>query len=82
MIMDSRGYSSRITRANLRASARSPGVALGRFCIEREIPVREVAEYYGVSRMTIYKWFIGEWIPRRVHCAKIEEALAGIQVSA
>jgi hypothetical protein len=24
-----------------------------------------------VSRMTIYKWFVGEWIPRKIHNEKI-----------
>lgn len=73
--MDNRGYASRIVRANLDADVKSPGVKLGRFCIKREYPVREVAEYFGVSRMTIYKWFTGEWIPRKDHEAKIIEML-------
>jgi hypothetical protein len=80
-MMDSRGYSSRVIRANLEANANNPGVALGRFCIERDIPVRDAAEYFGVSRMTIYKWFIGEWIPRKIQRAKIEERLKRVKVS-
>lgn len=78
--MDNRGYASRIIRANLDADVKSPGVKLGRFCIKQEYPVREVAEYFGVSRMTIYKWFTGEWIPRRVHEAKIVEMLKKVGV--
>jgi hypothetical protein len=72
-MMDTRGYTLRIVRANKVANARSPGVKLGRFCIEKDIPVREVAEYFGVSRMTIYKWFVGEWIPRKIHTEKISD---------
>ena len=72
-MMDTRGYTLRIVRANKVANARSPGVKLGRFCIEKDIPVREVAEYFGVSRMTIYKWFIGERIPRKIHTEKISD---------
>ena len=80
--MDNRGYASRVVRANQKADARSLGVKLGRFCIGREYSVREVAEYFGVSRMTIYKWFTGEWIPRKSHETKIKEVLlkAGIEL--
>jgi transposase-like protein len=78
--MDNRGYASRIIRANLDADVKSPGVKLGRFCIKQEYPVREVAEYFGVSRMTIYKWFTGEWIPRKGHEAKIDEMLKRVGV--
>lgn len=73
--MDNRGYASRIVKANLEASVESPGVALGRFCITKEIPVSDVAEYFGVSRMTIYKWFVGEWLPRKSNAEKISEIL-------
>ena len=71
--MDTRGYTLRIVRANKVANAKSPGVKLGRICIEKDIPVREVAEYFGVSRMTIYNWFVGEWIPRKIHTEKISD---------
>jgi hypothetical protein len=73
--MDNRGYASRIIKANLEASVESPGVALGRFCITKEIPVSDVAEYFGVSRMTIYKWFVGEWLPRKSNAEKISTIL-------
>lgn len=76
--MDNRGYASRIVRANQEADAESLGVKLGRFCISREYSVRDVAEYFGVSRMTIYKWFTGEWIPRKSHEAKIHEVLSKV----
>jgi hypothetical protein len=74
-VSDNRGYASRIVKANADADSRSLGVKLGRFCIQREYPVREVSEYFGVSRMTIYKWFTGEWIPRKSHEEKITEML-------
>jgi hypothetical protein len=73
--MDNRGYASRIIKANLEADTGSPGVVLGRFCIQKEIPVSDVAEYFKVSRMTIYKWFVGEWIPRQKKAEKILEML-------
>ena len=34
----------------------------------------------GVSRMTIYKWFTGEWIPRKAHEEKIGDMLKKVGV--
>jgi hypothetical protein len=70
--MDNRGYTARIIKAvNSADSKSSLGVRLGKFCISRDIPVSDVAEFFGVSRMTIYKWFVGEWIPRKRHTENI-----------
>ena len=69
--MDIRGYTIRIVRANAAADQNGLGVRLGKFCIDKDIPVSHVAKFFGVSRMTIYKWFAGEWIPRSKHTAKI-----------
>jgi len=69
--MDNRGYTSRIIKANLEASTDNPGVILGRYCISKEIPVNDVAEHLEVSRMTIYKWFTGDWMPRKRQTEKI-----------
>lgn len=78
--MDGRGYSLRVVRANEQADPSNIGVLLGRFCIKEEIPVAEVAEFFGVSRMTIYNWFIGVSVPRkrlRASIEKIIEKLSG-----
>ena len=72
---DSRGYSSRIIETNKHASKAHPGVMLGRVCISQEIPVLDVAEFFDVSRMTIYKWFKGEEMPRKKQIEKIEDVL-------
>jgi DNA-binding phage protein len=32
---------------------------LGRICIKRNIPVSTIASKLGVSRQTIYNWFMG-----------------------
>jgi len=70
--MDNRGYTARIVKAiNSADSKSSLGVMLGKFCVSKEIPVSDVAEFFGVSRMTVYKWFVGEWIPRKRHTEKI-----------
>jgi len=63
MITDNRGYSKKIILANQEASDESIGVQLGRYCISRDIPVSEIADYFSVTRMTIYGWFDGTHIP-------------------
>lgn len=72
--MDNRGYSQRIVEANRRASD-TLGVLLGRYCISRDISATLMAEYFGVSRMTIYKWFTGKVEPRAIYKDKIKSLL-------
>lgn len=62
--MSNRGYSKRLALANAEADDSNLGVYLGRYCIENEIPVSSVAEYFSVSRQTVYNWFLGEVEPR------------------
>lgn len=69
------GYSFNLVNANKEADGRHPGVKLGRYCIAKDISVRRAAEYFGVSRMTIYKWFAGEWYPRNAHVLRIKEVI-------
>ncbi len=73
---DNRGYSSKIANANRNADLSSAGVKLGRFCIERDVRVSTIAEEFGVTKLTVYKWFDGSWIPNEKHSALILEYLA------
>jgi hypothetical protein len=75
MITDNRGYSKKIISANTEASGKNIGVQLGRYCISRDIPVSEIANYLGVTRMSIYGWFDGTCIPLPKHEEKIAEIL-------
>lgn len=59
------GYSLRLARLNEAALVSSLGVQLGRTCIEHNVPVVAVAEHLGVSRQTVYNWFIGRSIPMK-----------------
>ena len=61
------GYSMGLVTANKSASARSIGVALGRACIEKGVSVQAVADYFGVSRQTVYNWFYGISKPSLQH---------------
>lgn len=76
---DSRGYSALIIKANKEADEASPGVKLGRLCIAQSIPVSHVAEFFNVSRMTIYKWFKGLENPRRKQIEKIEQVITKLK---
>jgi hypothetical protein len=69
----SHGYSMSLVYANKKASIKNPGVALGRFCIDSNIPVVQVSEELRVSRMTVYNWFSGAFWPSETHIDAIEE---------
>ena len=58
------GYSQGLVSANKKAGAKSLGVALGRECIRTGVSVYRVAAHFGVSRMTVYNWFKGEYEPQ------------------
>ncbi len=53
------GYSARLIALNKEADSKLLGVRLGRICIKRNIPVSTIASKLGVSRQTIYNWFMG-----------------------
>ena len=78
MTQDSRGYSARIIKANKAANANLPGVKLGRLCIAKEISVTHVAEYFKVSRMTVYNWFKGGAV-RSYHLAAIKTVITSLE---
>ena len=54
------GYSIATVEAIRRANPKLLGVQLALICVERGIPVGDVAKYIGVSRVTVYQWFKGE----------------------
>ena len=72
---DNRGYSNKIAVANKNADASSSGVKLGRFCIKHDKAVSEMAARFNVSRITIYKWFDGSWLPNKLHERRISRFL-------
>ena len=49
------------------------GVQLGRVCINKDIPVSDVASFFGVSRMTVYSWFRGKSIVSGKHAEKMKK---------
>ena len=72
----SQGYSMSLVYANKKADNKHRGVALGRYCIQNQIPVSEVAVAFKVSRTAVYNWFCGASHPDRVHSEQIERFIA------
>lgn len=62
--MDNKGYSRKFVDANIKADPFHVGVQLGRICIQRDIPVQDVADYLNVSRQSVYLWFLGKTKPQ------------------
>lgn len=60
----SQGYSLSVAEGIANADGNLIGVQLGRFCLDRGIPVSEVANALIVSRQTLYAWFSGAVQPR------------------
>jgi transcriptional regulator with XRE-family HTH domain len=54
------GYSLTTVDAIQNANSALLGVQLGRICIKNNISAKDVAEFFGVSRMTVYNWFKGK----------------------
>jgi len=72
----SNGYSYQTVKRIQTGDSTSPGVLLGKFCLDNDISVRRVAEALGVSRQTIYSWFSGKAHPSGQHLVKIQRLLA------
>ena len=49
---------------------------LGKICIKNNISAKEVAEFFGVSRMTVYNWFKGKTVVSGKYADKMEKLIA------
>lgn len=70
-----RGYSKTVVDAVEGASSDSLGVTLGRICIQKDIPVNDIAKFFGVSRQAVYWWFKGKIKPSTKHTEKMEKLI-------
>ena len=71
IMSDNRGYSNKLANANRNADFSSAGVKLGRFCIAEDKRVTAIAKQFNVTKLTIYKWFDGSWVPNEEHTDQI-----------
>lgn len=74
------GYTLSLVEANKSANARNIGVALGRACIRAGVSVNQVADTFGVSRMTVYNWFKGVSTPTPKLRADIQAYISAISI--
>jgi hypothetical protein len=57
------GYTIALVNSNKRADRNKIGVRLGMACIKADVPVKQVAQDFNVSRTSVYAWFSGLSIP-------------------
>lgn len=69
------GYSIRLVEKIKKADESLIGVQFGLACIAHDIPVSEVAHKLGVTRPTVYSWFLGTASPRQENAELIRAFL-------
>jgi DNA-binding transcriptional regulator YiaG len=70
-----KGYSV-ITINEIRsANSQLLGVQLGLVCLKNDLPVTDVAEFFGVSRMTVYNWFKGRVVVSGKHAERMTKLI-------
>ena len=72
------GYSAKLVALNRQADKENLGVRLGRACIKEDISVSMVASALGVSRQTLYNWFMGKSSPHPMMVDLVTRYLARI----
>lgn len=70
------GYSLLTVDEIRRADQRLLGVQLAQICIRDNIPVTHVAEFFDVSRMTVYNWFKGKAVVSGKHADRMKKLIA------
>lgn len=69
------GYSAKTIRLNKEADKTRLGIALGKAAIKLGISVADIALTIGVSRQTVYNWFVGTHDPKEQHIKAITKLL-------
>jgi hypothetical protein len=69
------GYSLLTIEEIRRADQRLLGVQLGKICLRDNIPVTDVAEFFKVSRVTVYNWFKGKAVVSGKHADRMQKLI-------
>jgi DNA invertase Pin-like site-specific DNA recombinase len=77
-----RGYDSLFIRKVEEADQKPAVLRLAEVCIERNVPVTEVAEAFGVSRATVYNWMVGRTTPHPRHLQLMPQVAARLATRA
>jgi len=72
---EGRGYRKNIYDEVISSNSSSLGVQLGKLCVTKDIPVADVATFFGISRQAVYLWFRGEVHPSKRHTEKLEKLI-------
>ena len=72
----SKGYSTLTVQEIEDANQNLLGVKLGKICVKKDIPVADVAEFFSVSRVTVYAWFRGKTVVSGKHADKMQKLIA------
>ena len=72
----SRGYSTLFIRKVEEADQGTLVIQFANACIDRELPIAEIARRMEVTRATVYNWFTGKSSPRVHQQEKIRRTLA------
>ncbi len=76
------GYSLKVLKSNNAADPNHVGVRLGRACIDNDIPVVLVADRFGITRQTVYNWFVGTSMPPSEKVGAINRFIADLDSEA
>jgi predicted transcriptional regulator len=69
------GYSLLTVEEIRRADQKLLGVQLAQICLRDDIPVTDVADFFKVSRMTVYKWFKGKAVVSGKHVDRMKKLI-------
>jgi hypothetical protein len=73
-----RPYSTKFLVGLTNADSERVGIQLARVCVDARLPAASVADFFGVSRMAVHKWFRGQYI-REEKCIKIQKFITKIK---
>ena len=69
------GYSLLTVDAINSADQRLLGVKLGQICVRNDIPVTDIADFFKVSRVTVYNWFKGTAVVSGKHVERMNKLI-------
>lgn len=72
------GYTIRVAEAISNADGKLLGVKLGKLCLEHDISASQIAKRLGVTRQTVYAWFVGKSKPQPQHEAAVERIISAL----
>ena len=73
-----RPYSDKFLIGLKSADDERVGIQLAKVCVEAKFPALYVANYFGVTRMTIHGWFRGNYISEK-NCIRINRFIKEIK---